>query len=58
MIIGFVLGSTSEIFKDKIIPALPVEANMSWWISSALISIVTFVLGYYAINSLSHFSND
>lgn len=58
MIIGFVLGSTSEIFKDKIIPALPGNANMSWWISSVLISIVTFVLGYYAINSLSRFSND
>lgn len=58
MIIGFVIGSTSEIFKDKIIPAVPMNADIRWWISSTLISIVTFVLGYYAIASLSRFSND
>lgn len=58
MIIGFVLGSTSEIFRDKILPALPSNANLSWWISSILISIVTFVLGYSSIVSLSRFSND
>ncbi|WP_243115393.1 DUF368 domain-containing protein [Mobilisporobacter senegalensis] len=58
MIIGFVLGSTSEIFRDKIIPAIPADANIRWWISSILISIVTFVLGYYAIMSLSRFSNE
>jgi putative membrane protein len=58
MIIGFVLGSTSEIFRDKIIPAIPVSADFSWWISSAIISMVTFVLGYFAILYLSRFSND
>lgn len=58
MIIGFVLGSTSEIFRDKILPSLPSNANLSWWISSILISIVTFVLGYSSIVSLSRFSND
>jgi putative membrane protein len=57
-IIGFVLGSTSEIFRDKIIPAIPKDANSTWWISSVLIAIVTFVLGYMAIVSLSRFSND
>ncbi len=58
MIIGFVLGSTSEIFRDKILPAIPSSANFSWWLSSVLISIVTFVLGYISIVSLSRFSND
>lgn len=58
MIIGFVLGSTSEIFRDKILPALPTDANTKWWISSVLICIVTFVLGGKAILSLSKFSND
>jgi putative membrane protein len=58
IIIGFVLGSTSEIFRDKIIPAIPKEANSTWWISSILIAIVTFVLGYMSIVSLSRFSND
>jgi putative membrane protein len=58
MIIGFVLGSTSEIFRDKILPAVPVGAGLSWWIPSGFISLITFVLGYQAIASLSKFSND
>lgn len=58
IIIGFVLGSTFEIFRDKIIPAIPFNAGLSWWIPSVLISIVTFVLGYISIISLSRFSND
>jgi putative membrane protein len=58
MIIGFVLGSTSEIFRDKIFPAIPTDATFSWWIFSALLSTVTFVLGYCSIRSLSRFSND
>jgi putative membrane protein len=58
VIIGFVLGSTYEIFRDKIIPAIPDGAAIPWWIGSALISLVTFILGYFAIQSLSRFSND
>jgi len=58
MIIGFVLGSTTEIIRDKIIPAIPAEANFSWWIPSLLIGIIAFVLGFSGIKSLSRFSND
>lgn len=58
MIIGFVLGSTSEIFRDKIIPAIPMNADFVWWITSAFISTITFLLGYFAIMSLSRYSND
>lgn len=58
MIIGFVLGSTSEIFRDKILPAVPAGAGISWWIPSGIISIITFVLGYKGIMALSKFSND
>lgn len=58
MIIGFVLGSTFEIFRDKILPSIPADADAIWWIVSVLVSIVTFVLGCMAINSLSRFSND
>ena len=58
IIIGFVLGSTAEIFRDKILPAIPSDADTSWWIFSAIISLVTFGLGYLAIGSLSRFSND
>ncbi len=56
LIIGFVLGSTTEIFKDKIIPAIPDQADSSWWILTAIISIVTFILGYASILSLSKIS--
>ena len=58
MIIGFVLGSTSEIITDKILPSIPYEAGASWWLPSILISIVTLIAGYYAINVLSKFSED
>lgn len=58
MIIGFVLGSTSEIFRDKIIPAIPAAGGLSWWVPAVIISIITFVLGYFAILFLSRFSND
>lgn len=58
MIIGFVLGSTSEIFRDKILPAIPSNTDASWWIISTIASIVTFALGYLAIIALSRFSND
>lgn len=58
MIIGFVIGSTSEIFRDKILPAIPSHAGFSWWIPYVIISIATFVLGYISIESLSRFSND
>lgn len=58
MIIGFVLGSTYEIFRDKIIPEIPENSSIPWWVGSVLISLVTFFLGYLAIQSLSRFSND
>ncbi|BCJ93101.1 DUF368 domain-containing protein [Anaerocolumna cellulosilytica] len=58
IIIGFVVGSTSEIFRDKILPAVPVNAGFGWWIPSGLISLVIFALGYKAILVLSKFSND
>jgi putative membrane protein len=56
VIIGFVLGSTAEIFNDKILPAIPINADSIWWISSILISMITFALGFRAISSLSRFS--
>lgn len=58
MIIGFVLGSTYEIFRDKIFPAIPASANAGWWMNNVLFSAITFILGILAIASLSRFSND
>jgi putative membrane protein len=58
MIIGFVLGSTSQIFRDKIIPSIPDTMELSWWVPAVIISIITFILGYFAILFLSRFSND
>ncbi len=58
MIIGFVIGSTTEIFTDKILPGVPEAGGLSWWIPSILVAIIIFVLGFYAIKALSRFSND
>lgn len=58
IIIGFVLGSTSEIFSDIIFPSIPETAGLAWWIPIVIISILTFALGYKGITSLSRFSND
>lgn len=58
MIIGFVLGSTLEIFREKILPAIPDGADYSWWVPSLIITIIVFVLGYISIQSLSKFSSD
>lgn len=58
MIIGFVIGSTTEIFQDKILPAIPTNTNALWWIGFGMISIVAFVLGFMAIKFLSKFSDD
>lgn len=58
IIIGFVLGSTSEIFSDKILPEIPANAGSRWWIATILICIVTFVIGCRSIMYLSKFSND
>lgn len=58
MIIGFVLGSTSEIFREKILPSIPANADAKWWILSVIMSVAAFILGCYAIGSLSKYSND
>jgi putative membrane protein len=58
MIIGFVLGSTSEIFREKILPSIPANADVKWWILSVIMSVAAFILGCYAIGSLSKYSND
>lgn len=58
VIIGFVLGSTVEIFNDKVLPAVPQDPSTFWWLSAFVISLITFIIGYRAISSLSRFSND
>lgn len=58
MIIGFVLGSTSQIFRDKIIPAIPENASFTWWTISMILGIITFILGYIGIRALARFSNE
>jgi putative membrane protein len=58
MIIGFVIGSTMEIFQDKILPALPERATFFWWIGLAVMSVAAFILGFMAIKALSRFQND
>lgn len=58
MIIGFVVGSTSEIFTDKILPAIPENTNALWWTGFVVMSIAAFTLGFMAIKSLSKYQND
>lgn len=58
MIIGFVIGSTQEIFTDKVVPGIPDTADLSWWIPSVIFAIAIFVLGFQAIKALSKFSDD
>lgn len=58
MIIGFVIGSTTEIFQDKILPAIPASADAIWWAGFVLMSVAAFILGFIAIKSLSKFENN
>lgn len=57
-IIGFVLGSTTEIFQDKILPSIPESTDTTWWMSFGLMSIGAFILGFMAIKALSKFQED
>lgn len=57
MIIGFVLGSTTEIFRDIILPSVPQTAEAFWWISFGIMSIAAFILGFVAIKALSRFED-
>jgi putative membrane protein len=58
MIIGFVIGSTVEIFQDKILPAIPESAEPLWWVGSIVISVIALFLGILAIKFLSRFQED
>ena len=53
MIIGFVVGSTEAIFRDKIIPSLPNTLEVAWWVGTILISVVAFAAGIAGIYFLS-----
>lgn len=58
VIIGFVLGSTTAVFNELIIPKIQPDAGLGWWVSSIVMSVATFILGLIAILSLSKYSND
>lgn len=58
MIIGFVVGSTADIFKDKILPAIPESTDALWWVGFGLMSVAAFILGFMALKSLSRFQED
>lgn len=58
VIIGFVLGSTTAVFNELIIPKILPDAGLGWWVSSIVMSAATFILGLLAILTLSKYSND
>ncbi len=58
MILGFVVGSLADIAADIVWPALQVEATTTYWVLTALASVVTAVAGFAAIMFLSRFSDE
>ena len=58
VIIGFVIGSTYEIFRNKVFSAVPTHATMNWWMLSILLSLVALGLGMLGIHYLTRFAND
>ncbi len=58
IVIGFVLGSTAELFRNKVLPAIHFDANLTWWISTFVMSMFIFLIGFKAISSLARFSNE
>lgn len=58
MIIGFVIGSTYEIVRDKLLPAIPSYTGINSWFIIIITSAITFIAGFMGIKFLSRFSND
>lgn len=56
MILGFVIGSVFEIFRDIVLPAIPDSASPLWWVLSVVIAVTAFLLGMWAIAALSKVS--
>ena len=56
MILGFVVGSLFEIFRDIVLPAVPPSPSVMWWVLSAVMAAVAFILGLWAIAALSKVS--
>jgi len=50
-----VLGSTAEIFQKKILPAIPENAGVPWWIGCGLMSIATFIWDLWLLNPCQDF---
>lgn len=53
MILGFVIGSLFEIFRDIVLPAVPVSPSAVWWGLSGVMAAAAFALGMWAISALS-----
>ena len=56
VIIGFVIGSTSSIIQELVIPSIVAQADVLWWAIHIGISVLTFTLGYRAITYVSELS--
>ena len=58
MIIGFVVGSLADIAGDIVWPALQTEQTLTYWLLTAVASVVTAVAGFAGILFLSRFSDE
>ncbi len=58
MILGFVVGSLADIAVDIVVPALQVQADVTYWLLTAVASVVTAIAGFAGISFLSRFSDE
>lgn len=60
VIIGFVVGSLSAVFKEEIIPSFISLSSSAWWVWAllAVTSVVCFIVGVKGILYLSKFSEE
>ncbi len=58
MILGFVVGSLADIAVDIVVPALQMEADVTYWLLTAVASVITALAGFAGISFLSRFSDE
>ncbi len=57
IIMGFVIGSVTEIFTGIILPAVPASADVLWWVTTVIAAVLAFVLGLFGILWVARVSN-
>lgn len=58
VIIGFVVGSLADVFKEYILPEFAAGRTVGAWVLTAVVSVVTLIAGAAGILYLARFSED